>query len=220
MNNEQDWGLPWQRLRAPQGAAIAGIAFSVLFTTSIVLVRLSVPNDLTAGAEWVTTSRRYLSIALTLMPFAGIAFLWFIGVIRDRLGALEDQFLSTVFFGSGLLFLSLVFVSMAIAGGILATAGFGQPEDLPRDVIIFGRAVLLEISNVYAIRMASVFMFSLSTIWWRTRSMPAWLPVSTVLTALALLLVTTQSLWFTFLFPAWVLLISLYILTRDIRVVP
>ena len=54
------------------------------------------------------------------MPFAGIAFLWFIGVVRDRLGRLEDQFFSTVFFGSGLLFLAMVFVSMAIAGGMVA----------------------------------------------------------------------------------------------------
>lgn len=33
---------------------------------------------------------------------AGIAFLWFIGVIRDRSGAHEDRFFATVFLGSGL----------------------------------------------------------------------------------------------------------------------
>jgi hypothetical protein len=27
-----------------------------------------------------------VSLALGLLPFAGIAFLWFIGVVRDRLG--------------------------------------------------------------------------------------------------------------------------------------
>ena len=42
---------------------------------------------------------------MNLIPFAGIAFLWFIGVLRDRLGEQEDRFFATVFFGSGLLFL-------------------------------------------------------------------------------------------------------------------
>ena len=109
MNSEQDIGLHLRRLPAPQGAAIAGILFSGLFTTSVVLIRLSVPSDLSGDTTWVTTSRSSLSIALTLMPFAGIAFLWFVGVIRDQLGSLEDQFFSTVFFGSSLLFLAMVF---------------------------------------------------------------------------------------------------------------
>jgi hypothetical protein len=55
-------------------------------------------------------------LALYLVPFAGIAFLWFIGVLRDRLGELEDRFFATVFFGSGLLFLAMLFASAAVAG--------------------------------------------------------------------------------------------------------
>ena len=77
--------------------------------------------------------------------------------------------------------------------------------------------MMLEISNVYALRMAGVFMFSLSSIWWRTRSMPKWLPPVTVVTGLALLLVTSRSLWFTLLFPAWVLSVSLVLLVRDLK---
>jgi hypothetical protein len=52
------------------------------------------------------------------VPFAGIAFLWFIGVLRDRLGELEDRFFATVFFGSGLLFLGMLFLACAIVGGL------------------------------------------------------------------------------------------------------
>ena len=48
-----------------------------------------------------------------MAPFAGIAFLWFIGVLRNRVGALEDQFFSTVFLGSGLLFVASLFASAA-----------------------------------------------------------------------------------------------------------
>ena len=46
--------------------------------------------------------------ALYLAPFAGIAFLWFVAVIRDQIGDREDRFFATVFFGSGILFVALL----------------------------------------------------------------------------------------------------------------
>ena len=57
-----------------------------------------------------------------LMPFAGIAFLWFIGVVRDGFGRYEDKFFSSVFMGSGLLFLAMTFVSSAVGAGLVAEA--------------------------------------------------------------------------------------------------
>ncbi len=115
--------LTRQALKTPRAAAVAGIIFAVLFTISIVLMRLAIPEELsgTNTAAWLQGNTTTLTLALTLVPFAGIAFLWFIGVVRDRLGKLEDQFFSTVFFGSGLLFLAMVFASAAIAGGILSS---------------------------------------------------------------------------------------------------
>ena len=55
---------------------------------------------------WLTEPdhRNAVRFALDLVPFAGIAFLWFIGVLRSRLGKLEDQFFATVMLTSGLLF--------------------------------------------------------------------------------------------------------------------
>jgi len=58
-------------------------------------------NDPLETGAWLKTSSNKVALA----PFADIAFLWFIGVLRDRLGELEDRFFATVFFGSGLLFL-------------------------------------------------------------------------------------------------------------------
>ncbi len=119
----QQFILTRQALRTPRAAAVAGIFFAVLFTTSMVLIRLVLPEDLhtTSLAAWSQGNTTTLSLALTLMPFAGIAFLWFMGVVRAHLGTLEDQFFSTVFFGSGLLFLAMMFASAAIAGGILSS---------------------------------------------------------------------------------------------------
>jgi hypothetical protein len=109
-----------------------------------------------------------VSLALSLIPYAGIAFLWFIGVIRDRLGDQEDRLFSTVFLGSGLLFLALTFVGAALAGGLLNTYAIESSILANSSVYTFSRAVVYQIINIYAIRMAGVFMISLTTIWIRT----------------------------------------------------
>ena len=112
--------LSRRRLKSPRAAAIAGILFAVLYGTGLVLIRISVPVDPMAESAWLQTSSMKVSLALNLMPYAGIAFLWFIGVIRDRLSDLEDRLFATVFLGSGLLFLALTFTGAALAGGLLS----------------------------------------------------------------------------------------------------
>lgn len=107
-----------RRLTTPRAAAIAGIVFGLLFAACLILFRFAISADPSAGIGWIETGAQRITIALALIPFAGIAFLWFMGVVRDRLGRYEHQFFSTVFFGSGLLFLAMVFISTAIAGSL------------------------------------------------------------------------------------------------------
>lgn len=203
-----------QTLKTPRAAGVAGILFAVLFASSIIAVRLAVPQDLSSGTEWLTAGRQRVAVALTLMPFAGIAFLWFVGVIRDLLGDFEDRFFASVYFGSSLLFVAMTFVATAIGGGLIASYEFDQSRAvvLNSDVILFGRAVALQISNVYAMRMAGVFMISLATVWLRTRLVPRWLTIVTYALAAVFLVVLSYSLWVTLIFPAWALLVSLYVL--------
>ena len=103
---KQQVAMTRQALRTPRAAAVAGIIFAMLMTISIVLMRLAIPEELSGSntAAWLQGNSTTIELALTLVPFAGIAFLWFMGVVRDRLGKMEDQFFSTVFSGSGLLF--------------------------------------------------------------------------------------------------------------------
>lgn len=205
-----------ERLRTPRAAAVAGILFSVLFTTFVVLIRLSLPESLTGTetASWLHGNENTISFALTIVPFSGIAFLWFIGVMRDRLGRLEDQFLSTVFMGSGLLFLGMMFTAAAIAGGIVTSYNIAPDVLAQNGVITFGRAVMYTVTNVYAIRMAGVFMISSGTLWLRTGVMPRPLAFLTYGLALVLLVTPSISLWLILAFPAWVLIISIFILVR------
>ena len=206
-----------RRLKTPRAAAVAGILFAVLLITANVLVRLSIPADPADGGAWLEQQASTVALALSLVPIAGIAFLWFIGVIRDRMGQLEDRFFSSVFFGSGLLYLAMIFVSAAMAGGLLTSY-----EVIPRQLIdsglyTFGRAVMYRISNIYAIRMAGVFMISLATISVRTRIMHRALAFFTYGLALVLLFSIGYSLWVTLIFPVWVLVISTYILALNLR---
>ena len=210
MNFNTKWEK--RRLTTPRAAAIAGILFGLLFSASLVLMRTAIPEEINRDIGWVNAGSSRISLALSLMPFAGIAYLWFIGVVRDKLGEYEDKFFSTVFFGSSLVFIGLVFVAMAIAGGILTTYKFIGNEAQDYTVIYFARSLMLHISNVYALRMAGVTMISLGTIWMRTGLMPRWLAWVTFSLALILLLVVSFNPWFTLVYPAWVTLISLYIL--------
>jgi hypothetical protein len=152
------------RLRTPRSAAVAGIVFAVLLGASYVMVRLSVPADPTADEGWLETNRHIVTFAYSLVPFAGIAFLWFMGVIRDRLGAFDDRFFATVLLGSGLLFLAMTFAATAIGGGMLATYEIEPAGMVESGLYSFSRNTMYRIANVFAIRMASVFMISVGTI--------------------------------------------------------
>ena len=107
------------RLRTPRAAAVAGILFSVLLFVVFGLMRLSVPGDPFEPGAWLESGLPYVTIVMNLVPFAGVAFLWFVGVLRDRLGGREDQFFATVFLGSGLLLLAMLFAAAAVVGAII-----------------------------------------------------------------------------------------------------
>ena len=206
-----------RRLRTPRAAAIAGILFALLLGTSYVLIRLSIPQDPADGGKWLEERGNTVILALGLAPFAGIAFLWFIGVVRDRIGQLEDRFFSSVFFGSGLLYLAMMFVSAALAGSLVSTYAIIPDQLVESGMYTFSRAIMWRVSNIYAIRMAGVFMISLGTIWVRTHTMPRWLAFVTYGLALVLLVSIGYSLWVTLIFPGWVLIISVYILALNLR---
>ena len=108
------------------------------------------------------SNRRAVLFALNLLPFAGIAFLWFIGVVRDRMGEREDRFFATVFLGSGLLFVAMLFAAGAIAGALLIdSADAAEPTT---EVWTYGRRITYSLVTVYAMRMAGVFMISTTTL--------------------------------------------------------
>jgi hypothetical protein len=205
-------------LRTPKAAAIAGIIFSVLLLIMFWLFRNAVPADPLEQGRWLAASRGSVTFALNLMPFAGIAFLWFIGVLRDRLGPLENQFFATVFFGSALLLLAMMFVSAAVMGALLLVSSSGEPNSIAgTGTFRFARAVSYILINVYAIKVAGVFLMTTSTLVIYTDIAPRWIAILGYILALVLILGSYYIEWCFVVLPAWVLLISGYILIDAYR---
>jgi hypothetical protein len=207
-------------LRTPRGAAVAGIIFSVLLITALTLLRISAPAHPGAGSQWLTDSgkRAAVAVALNLVPFAGIAFLWFIGVLRDRIGEREDRFFATVFLGSGLLFVGMIFVAAAVGGALIATA---SSSSLPGGATLaVSRNITNGLLNVYAMRMAAVFTLTTVTIARRTQIVSRWLTIAGIACALVLLIGIGISPWVELVFPAWILALSLDVLLAGSRLTP
>lgn len=202
-------------LTTPRAAALAGVLFALLFGAVIVLLRSSLPEGVQPGSQWIDTGSDKIKLAAELMPFAGICFLWFIGVVRANLGRFEDKFFATVTLGSGLLFLAMMFVSAAVGAGLVESRHYSGGGMADSGVGIFGQMLLLKLSKTYAIRMASVFMMSLATIWLRTGLMPRWLVVLSYAAALTLMIGGDTTMWLVLAFPVWVLIVSVLFLVRD-----
>jgi hypothetical protein len=204
-------------LKAPRAGAIAGILFSILLIISLVLIRLSIPDDPGDPGTWLAHSVKSVNLALDLLPFAGIAFLWFVGVLRDRMGTREDRFLATVFLGSGLLFLAMTFVSSAVTGGFMMAYQAIPGKLMDSGTYAFARTLAYELANVYALRMAGVFMFSTCTLAIRIGIFPRWMAFLGYALALFLLLSIGKFGWASLVFPLWTLVISVYVLFANFR---
>jgi hypothetical protein len=195
-----------QLLRAPRAAGVAGIAFALLYSASVILLRGSLvdPN--------LAQSARLGIVGLYLAPFAGIAFLWFIAVIRARIGDQEDRFFATVFLGSGLLFVAMLFVGSAAVGSLVTGTKFqGLPPPLPESVL-YTRALSYAILLVYASKVSGVFIMTASTIMLRLKTLPRLVALAGYLIALFSIFSVTYIGFTVFLFPIWAAVVSVFIL--------
>jgi type IV secretory pathway TrbD component len=203
------------RLRAPKAAAIAGIIFAILLFISIVLLLNSLPEKPLNSPTWLAERSNNLLLSFNLIPFAGIAFLWFMGVVRDHLGNKEDKFFATVFFGSGLLFLAMLFITAALTGTMILLSKTQPERFITSGIYDLGWFLSRNLMYVYANKMAGVFMISTSSLFIRTGAIPRWMALLGYLLA-AIIIFRLRQIdrlgWVFLLFPLWVFLVSFYIL--------
>lgn len=205
-----------EELRTPRAAAVAGIVFALILGAVLVLLHLALPRN-GDQSEWITDeSRRHkVSLALSLVPYAGIAFLWFIGVVRSRLGAREDRLFATAFLGSGLLFVAMMFVAAASIGALLSV--YDSPTGVSDNEVRLASATGTALLATYGIRMAAVFTLVVTNLGRRTGIIPRWLWVFGYAAAATLFLAPPRSFWAVLLFPVWVFLLSVHIFVASGR---
>ena len=203
------------RWRTRRSAAVAGIVFAVLLITAMTMMRIALAGGSYDDLQADESRRTLIRLSLHLIPFAGIAFLWFIGVVRDQLGEIEDRLFSTVFLGSGLLFLAMLFIGAVTSASLMTMLAGPSPDPV---LWAFGRDNTQVLISVYAMRMAAVFTLSVSTAGLRTAAFPRWMAYFGFLVALVLLVAAGEHKWTQMAFPVWVLILSIVILfTRPDR---
>lgn len=208
-----------RQLRAPWAASIAGILFAALFTGALVMVRFSpfgAADDREIARLFAQGRDLWLLVGgLYLAPFAGIMFLWFVAVVRDQLGEREDRFFATVFFGSGLLFVALLFVAAAVASSPVVGHRYLELDAPSAHEMAIVRSLGYTLLFAFATRAAAVFLISIATLGLRSRTFPRWFAWSGYLFGVILLVVVSFYDWIILLLPAWVAAVSLFILRRE-----
>jgi hypothetical protein len=209
------------RLETPRAAGIAGLAFSLLFVVAVILLRVRP----TPGSSAQQIANFYLNddrgvvalVGLYIVPFAGIAFLWFVAAIRSHLGAQEDRFFGTVMLGSGILFVAMLFAASATGGALVAGVKFLDQPPPSADAVVLARAIGFAFLFVFGVRIAAVFMLVASTIGLRTGLLPRWLVAAGYISGLVFLFTVTYVELLALLLPAWVAAVSVVILRAGSR---
>lgn len=210
--------------RAAYLTAGMGAAYSILFFLSYWLVSTT-PGVRASDADiqkFYTSGdvRRLTVVGLYLMPFAGIAFLWFIVALRMWIAHSTQKIsalLSNIQLVSGIIFITLFFAAGASQSVVAASVEF---SDAPVDPIIarqfpqFGNALIF----VFAIRMAAMFIFATSNIGRASGIMPRWFVYAGFIVGLFLLLSATFSPFLVLVFPVWVLGVCVLLFLRARRI--
>jgi hypothetical protein len=199
-------------LSTRRAGAVAGLAFAVLFMASLLILRAFVEPSSSGllGAINAIAGDHVNIVPGYLIPFAGIAFLWFIAVVRDRIGVFEDRFFSTVFLGSGFVFVSMLFAAASVVAGLLTLT---EPTAAATEL---GQSIARGMFYIYGARSAGVFTIVASMIVLRTGALYRWAALVGVVIGLMLLLTAGHLDWVILLFPAWVALISVLVLVAQV----
>ncbi len=203
--------------RSVEAAAIAGLVHS-FGSLGASLLLFDFP-DLDAGDATIeafvsdATNQRQTAAALNLLAISSIAFLWFVAVIRRRLGTRANPFFGTVFIGSAL----LVTGCWLTAGVLLAAPTLtAQLQGVSVDAESAAMAVSsgLTLASVIATRLEAVFIVSTTTVGRLAGVLPRWLVATSYAVGLTLLVVPVPNQVLTYVFPVWVAVVSTTLLVK------
>ena len=203
-------------LKAPRAAGVAGLLFSALFLAAMLLLRLHPPPGASAAEVTAFYERgdgnSITLVGLYLAPFAGLAFIWFLAVVRSHVGHRRDRFFDTVFIGSGLVFVAMLFAAAAAAGAVSVAVRFQDGTVPSASVVEVASALAYSLLFTFGIRAAAMFMLVTSAVGLRTGRLSHWFVYTTWVFAAALMLSVAFFQLVVLVFPLWVAAISILIL--------
>ncbi len=200
-----------------------GVTHAVLFLLSYWLLT-SAPGPRASDEELVAfyesgARRQLILVGLYVMPFAGIAFVWFSVALRAWIRASsprESELFSGVQLVCGILYVALFFGAAAAASVMAVSIEFSHsPVDpvVARQFPQYGSTLML----VFAMRMAAMFVFTTSRIGRTTGVLPLWFTHVGIVVGLFLLLSATFSRTLVLVFPLWLLVLCALLLGRAWR---
>jgi hypothetical protein len=205
-------------------AALSGLAFAVLFVVALVLLHrtptLGDPDAAYAKFYANGGDQLFVAVGLYLVPFVGIAFLWHMTAIRNVLDTLTPA-PSTMAHGlnllAGVIFVTLLFAGTAAAGSVAFGVYFGHaPVDDPATARAL-TAVGYGLVFVFAVRGAGMFALTTTTLLRTAGVLPKVPALAAYLLAAFLLLAVSNNPVAVLVFPAWVVLISIFLLRHARR---
>lgn len=212
------------RIRSIEAAAVAGLVFAVLSFISLLL--LNSPPDPAAPDSEVTawyadpTNRASLTVGLSLAVVSAVSFLWFVAVIRRRVGDREDRFFATVFLGSGILLTGVMLVGAATlaSGAVTVDLADGRVPDAGILAALTGLGTSLLL--IVLLRVQAVFVVSTSTLALRSSAFSRWLSYFGYGIALVMFFMPILSEPVGLAFPVWVGILSIALLVRRSDIIP
>jgi hypothetical protein len=204
-------------MRSTEAAAVAGIVFSIGFVAALILMTRTPGLDASPAdvASFYARPSAYrpVLIGLQIVPISMIGLIWFIAVVRRRIGDREDRLFSTVFLGGGLMYTALVLVGAAAVGAPAVVADLSdRAPDADAAALLIGVGVAL--MTVHGPRLGSLFILSASTLGLRSGAFPriiCWLGYALGLSMILPLPILSS---YRFVFPTWVGIISFFLLFR------
>ncbi|MDJ0954424.1 MAG: hypothetical protein QNJ81_12165 [Acidimicrobiia bacterium] len=204
------------KMRSVEAAAIAGIVAAVgwVYTLERLLAGPGVEATEAEIAQFFASPDTGWDtlVLLQIMVLATAGFLWFVGVIRTRIGESAPRLFDTVFAGGAILFAGLLFIGSAALAAPFILADRGITVDPGGAALL--RSYALVVLAVFAPRVAALVVFSSSTLGLRTGTLPRWLVLIGYLVGIVMLLNVTFFSPSVYIFPGWIALVSLVLLVR------
>lgn len=206
--------------RSLEAAALAGFAFALLVLVArLLFFRAPTPDagDAAVTAWYLdTTNQRLMLTALNLTALSAIAFMWFVAVIRRRIGDRENRFFGTVFLGSAILLAgSWLTAGMAYAAPALSAHEYGIGPD-SSDIALW-QAAGVTVDSIIATRLEAVFIMSSTNVARLSGAFNKWVVYAGYAVGLTMILIPLPGRLATWIFPLWVLGLSSTLLVRRKR---